>query len=122
MQTVATIRHGTRDRIPQQNTDKAQEQENPQIAQKKFVTGMAKFGASKIWHEFLNCMAKFGTILLCQISPFQMSPISKFPPSGILCLALGGNLCTARALRATFRLCSPGEPPSTPLGNALRIR
>ena len=33
-----------------------------------------------------------------------------------------GNLCTARALRATFRLCSPKEPPSTPLGNALKIR
>ena len=23
-----------------------------------------------IWHKFLNCMAKFGTLLLCQILPF----------------------------------------------------
>ena len=43
---------------------------------------MAKFGAGKIWHTFLNTTAKFGTILLCQISPFQISPIPKFPPSG----------------------------------------
>ena len=83
MQTVATIRHGTWDRTPQQNTDKAQEQEIPLIAQKKirgenFVTGMAKFGAGKNWHEFLNTMAKFGTILLCQISPFQILPFCHF--------------------------------------------
>ena len=86
MQTLATIRHGARDRIPQQNTDKAQEQEIPQIAQKicgeNFVTGMAKLSAGKIWHEFLNTMAKFGTMLLCQISPFQISRVPKFPPSG----------------------------------------
>ena len=88
MQTVATIGHGTRDRTPQQNTDGAQEQEIPQIALKKFrgetfVTRMAKFGSGKIWHEFLNTMGKFGTILLCQILPFHISPIPKFPPSGI---------------------------------------
>ena len=68
MPTGATIRHGTRDRIPQQNTDKAQEQEFPQIAQKQIcrdrhVTGMATFGGGTIGHEFLNAGAVFRTIL-----------------------------------------------------------
>ena len=39
---------------------------------------------------------------------------------------LWGNLCTARALHAHYALLldyvPPEEPPSTPLGNALRIR
>ena len=39
---------------------------------------MAKFGAGKIWCKILNSMAKFGTILLCQISPIPNPP----PPPG----------------------------------------
>ena len=82
MQTVATIAHGTQDRIPQQNTDKAQEQEIPQNCTKKFrgenfVTGMANFGAGTIWHKFKNTTAKCGTILLCQISPIPNFVYSK---------------------------------------------
>ena len=85
MQTVATIRHGTWDCILHQNTDKAREEEIPQLPQKNFrrenfVNSMAKFGAGKIWHKFSNTMAKFGTILLCQISPLQIPPIPKFSP------------------------------------------
>ena len=44
------------------------------------VTRMAKFGGGKIWYKFFNSMAKFGTILLCQISPFQISPIPNSSP------------------------------------------
>ena len=36
----------------------------------------------KIWHNFLNSMATFGTLLLCQILPLQISPVSNcHPPS-----------------------------------------
>ena len=34
----------------------------------------------KFWHEFLNTMAKFGTLLLCQILPYQISPVPNTPP------------------------------------------
>ena len=55
------------------------------------------------------------------------------PPKIPKCLENGlfwGSLCTARALRAALRAhCAllldyvpPEEPPSKPLGNALRIR
>ena len=115
MQTVATIRHGTRDRIPQQNTEKAQEQEIPQIAQKRFtgnifVTGMAKFGAGKIWHAFLNTMGKFGTILLCQISPFP--PI--FLPSSMVLMTNPTKFTGAHRFANTSecgkRSCQSGFP------------
>ena len=107
MQTVATIRHGTRDRIPQQNIDKAQEQEIPQNCAKKFcveifVTGMAKFAVGKIWHEFLNTMAKFGTICCAKFRHSKSPP----PPvahltrrEDLLSLKPGGAVGDCHALR-----------------------
>ena len=36
----------------------------------------------RTWLQSLNTTAKCGTILLCHISPFRISHLPKFPPSG----------------------------------------
>ena len=62
-------------RVPNMQTNCAKKNRGGNL-----VTRMEKFGAGKIWYEFVNSMAKFGTILLCQNSPFQISPIPNPPP------------------------------------------
>ena len=76
MQNVATMRHGTRDTghgtaYHNRMLTRPKSKKFPKLHKKNrgesFVTSMAKFGAVKVWHVFLNTMANFGTILLCQI-------------------------------------------------------
>ena len=41
---------------------------------------MAKLGVDEIWHKFLNSVAKYGPLLLCQILRFQILPNPNPPP------------------------------------------
>ena len=85
MQTVGTIRHGTRDRIPQQNTDKAQEQEIPQIAEKIFSRAKFRHRHGEIWcrHNLARILKYHGEIWYNFVVPNFATPnfaYSKFPP------------------------------------------